>query len=44
LMNYTQKTSSWSYYCPLGWSFSFRRWFIHWKRMIRRVIHQFVSG
>jgi hypothetical protein len=31
LMNYTQKTSSWSYYCPFGWSFSF-------KRMIRQFL------
>ena len=28
----------WSVYCPSGWSFSFRRWFIHWKRMIRSCL------
>jgi hypothetical protein len=40
LMNYTQKTSSWSYYCPFGWTFSFRRWFIHWKLWFVLVYRQ----
>jgi hypothetical protein len=40
LMNYTQKTSSWSYYYPLGWSFWFRRWFIHWKLWFVLVYRQ----
>jgi hypothetical protein len=40
LMSYTQKTSSWSYYCPFGWSFSFRRWLIHWKLWFVLVYRQ----